>query len=226
MAARRHWAKDVETSVLLRSRRRCAFCVGLDGDTTEKEGQIAHVDRDSQNASLENAAWLCTKHHSRYDSRSRQTKGHTPAELRAYLQILYEYTASPATWPDSGGKRTKGPGVSLEVFDRRLPIYAATIAFIREAVKGGKFDLQPIWDFANATEQALFLFDDDLAGYLSTLYRQGVRLHAVSVMLEAPERRTSELIQEETGLLLWFSEQFEETRRRFVRYLRLSSHAG
>jgi hypothetical protein len=100
------------------------------------------------------------------------------------------------------------------------------MSFIREAVKGGKFELQPIWDFGNATDQALFLFDDNLADYLTTLYRRAVRLHAVSVMIEPPERRTPELIQEHTDLLLWFSEQFEEARRRFVPYLRLSSRAG
>ena len=48
------------TKMLVASRRRCALCYGLDGDTTEKAGQIAHVDRDAENTAEENAAWLCS----------------------------------------------------------------------------------------------------------------------------------------------------------------------
>ncbi|MCI0565379.1 MAG: hypothetical protein MN733_43495, partial [Nitrososphaera sp.] len=46
VAKRRQFPKKVQTEVLLKSRRRCAYCYGLDGDTTQKEGQIAHIDRD------------------------------------------------------------------------------------------------------------------------------------------------------------------------------------
>src|SRR6266851_5842796 len=100
MAKRRRFASDVEANVLTSSRRRCALCYGLEGDALEKEGQIAHLDRDPSNAAEDNALWLCTKHHSRYDSRSRQTKGHTVDEVRIYRRMLYEYMASPLVWPD------------------------------------------------------------------------------------------------------------------------------
>jgi Rieske Fe-S protein len=91
MPTRKPFPQTAVTAVLIASRRRCALCYGLDGDTTEKEGQIAHVDRDASNVAEGNAAWLCTKHHSRYDARSQQTKGHTPKELVAYRGMLYEH---------------------------------------------------------------------------------------------------------------------------------------
>ena len=223
---RRNWSREVETTVLVSSKRRCALCFGLEGDTSEKEGQIAHVDRDSSNAAASNAAWLCTRHHSRYDSTSRQAKGHTPDELRAYRNLLYEHLASHMGWPDGTAKRVKAPGVSLALFDRRVPVFRATIAFIREAVKGGRMDLKPLWAFAGATDEAVFLFDDEIAEYLRQLYRQGVRLHTVSVMLEPPEKRTPELVREDADLLLWFTEQFDVARGTFVPYLRLANSAG
>ena len=169
------------TEVLVASRRRCALCYGLDGDTTEKEGQLAHVDRDAANAVVENAAWLCTKHHSRYDSRSRQTKGHTPEELLAYRTMLYAHMASPSAWPDAGPSPTGGAGVSLEVFDRRVPMYRATIQFLRVVIRGDKLELDPIFAFASATDEALFIFDDHLADYLAELYRRAVHVHAVVI---------------------------------------------
>jgi hypothetical protein len=110
---RRAFSQADETAILWESRRRCALCVYLDGDTTEKEGQIAHIDRDHSNSVRSNGAFLCTKHHPRYDSRSHQTKTVTPGELRKALVFMSEVLAAGSTWPDSAGRRTRGPVVSL-----------------------------------------------------------------------------------------------------------------
>jgi hypothetical protein len=66
------------------------------------------------------------------------------------------------------------------------------------------------------------LFDDPLAEYFTELYRRAVHLQAVYAMRESPDRRTPELSKEWADAMLWFSEQFEESRRRFAPYLRLS----
>jgi hypothetical protein len=223
---RRCFPKNVETQVLLTSRRRCALCFGLDGDTTEKEGQVAHVDRNPSNVELANAAWLCTKHHARYDSRSRQTKGHTLEELRAYQGMLAEYLVSPAAWPDAGTNRTQGPGVSLEVFDRRVPTYRVTIEFLRTVSKGTRIELQELFKFATETDEVLFLFDDHIAAYLAELFKRALRYRAVNIMIEPPDRRTPELTEEEAQHLLWFSEQFEVVRSKFAPYLRIGTLAN
>ncbi len=220
---RKRFPKTIETQVLLGTRRRCALCFGLDGDTTEKEGQVAHIDRNAQNNALDNAAWLCTKHHSRYDSRSRQAKGHTPEELNAYKSMLIEYLASPTTWPDAGASRTRGPGVSLDVFDRRVPTYRATLDFLRIAASGNSLELQPILKFARDTDEALFLFDDHVADYLADLFKRALRFRAVRLIISSPEKREPELVQEETEHFLWFTEQFHVARKTFAPYLRVRS---
>jgi hypothetical protein len=218
--------KAVQTRVILASRRRCALCFGLDGDTTEKEGQIAHVG-DRTNIVLENAAWLCTKHHARYDSRSRQTKGHTPDELKAYRSQLYEYVAAqPGVWPDAvpdqRTKRRRG-GISLEVHDRRIPVYRKTNDFVRDMLRGPDIELAKILQFAADTDEALFLFDEGIAEYLATLFKRAVRHRLVGIMRrQAPaDYRTASLADEETQNFLWFSEQFQEVRHRFAPFLRI-----
>ena len=77
--------------VLIRSGRRCAFCFGLDQDSSQKEGQITHVDRDPQNNEFENLAYLCLDHHNKYDSKYSQSRGYTLGELLHYRQNLYEH---------------------------------------------------------------------------------------------------------------------------------------
>ena len=49
---RKRFPKPVETEVLTKCRRRCALCFGLKGDAKVKEGQLAHIDRNSANAAL------------------------------------------------------------------------------------------------------------------------------------------------------------------------------
>ena len=226
-ATRKRFLPEVETKVLLSSGRRCALCYGLYGDTALKEGQIAHVDRNAENAAEDNAAWLCLDHHSKYDSRSQQAKSYTPEELKAYRARLYEYMTSsladtPSPWPDAGPSPTGGTGVSLEVFDRRVPMYRATIEFLRIVIRGDKLELQPIFAFASATDEALFIFDDHLAEYLSELYQRAVQLHGVYAS-RGGESSTRDLTREWTDSMKWFSEQFKEARRRFAPYLRLAS---
>jgi hypothetical protein len=69
---------------------------------------------------------------------------------------------------------------------------------------------QVFLSFAAATDEAKYLFDDNIAEYLSILNRRGLRLRAIGLVLEARERRTPELTQEQADLAFWLSEQFEE----------------
>jgi hypothetical protein len=82
---------QIETEVQVQSKYRCCLCYSLDGDDTEKRGQIAHIDHDSSNNRISNLAFLCHDHHSRYDSSSLQSKGITQGVLRAALEKLLSH---------------------------------------------------------------------------------------------------------------------------------------
>lgn len=87
--ARKPIPPDVETAVLAKSGRRCALCFHLDGDLTEKIGQIAHVDGDRSNAAEDNLAFMCLTHHSLFDSKTSQHKNYTISEVKAARASLY-----------------------------------------------------------------------------------------------------------------------------------------
>jgi hypothetical protein len=80
--------KNIETTVLIRSRRRCCICFGLDRDTRLKSGQIAHLDKNSGNHAEANLAFLCFDHHDEYDSISSQRKNFTIGEVKAFREEL------------------------------------------------------------------------------------------------------------------------------------------
>jgi hypothetical protein len=87
---RKKISDTVKNNILVKSRRRCALCYGLDNDTNVKDGQIAHIDRNNENNTEENLAYLCLNHHNLYDSTFKQTVNFTPVELKFYKKKLEE----------------------------------------------------------------------------------------------------------------------------------------
>jgi hypothetical protein len=80
---------DIETQVLVASRRRCCLCYFLKNIRGEQKGQIAHLDRDPSNSSFPNLVYLCFNHHDEFDSKTSQSKGLTVGEIREYRSLLY-----------------------------------------------------------------------------------------------------------------------------------------
>ena len=86
---------DHETQVLTKSQRRCCLCYFLENDKSEKKGQIAHLNQDRSDSSMENLVWLCLEHHDAYDSRTSQSKGYTKTEVKKYRDELYKVVSFP-----------------------------------------------------------------------------------------------------------------------------------
>lgn len=82
--------KEIETAILIKSARRCPLCYHLEGDLSEKHGQIAHLDQNRSNAAEDNLAFMCMPHHSVYDSTTSQHKNFTVAEVKALREKLYQ----------------------------------------------------------------------------------------------------------------------------------------
>ena len=95
--------------VLVACGRRCCLCYGLEGDASQKEGQVAHVDRDASNPDADNLAWLCLPHHASYDSRNHMTKAVTPGELRVYRDRLHAAIESGVIYQS---KHPAGPAIA------------------------------------------------------------------------------------------------------------------
>lgn len=88
--SRKQIAPNVQTNVLVGSRRRCCICFGLSRDTNLKSGQIAHLDRNNANNVETNLAFLCFNHHDDYDSRASQRKNFTIGEVKQFRSELYQ----------------------------------------------------------------------------------------------------------------------------------------
>lgn len=148
-------ASAVQTAVLVKSRRRCCACFGLDRDTGLKNGQIAHVDQNSTNNKEDNLVFLCLNHHDQYDSRTRQSKNLTEAEIRHFLgeftQVIQNTLQQPVffgsakTDPVSGieGPYTRVEGSSAEISLTALPVSPDRFHVAGFALWGERNELGP-----------------------------------------------------------------------------------
>lgn len=97
--------KQVETKVLRLSKRRCCLCFGLNSDLDQKKGQIAHLDKNPSNNSLNNLAFLCLEHHDSYDSKTSQSKNFTMPEVKQYRAELIAHFESQALSLDESDEK-------------------------------------------------------------------------------------------------------------------------
>ncbi len=230
---RKPFSASVRVSVLTKCKRRCALCFGLKNDSRTKRGQLAHIDRNGLNIKESNAVFLCTLHHDLYDSTSRQTIGFEPAELREHQETLLAYVVTIKNGKKQNVARNGEPSPSaLDVYDRRIPIYRLARQFVRDVAENLRPDLPLIFKFATETDEAMFLFDDQLAEYLETLYKKALRVHTIALLRERMHRYPNEaenfqeILEEHTSLAMWFTEQPQEIRKRFAPFLRLVSKNG
>ncbi len=85
---RKRIPEEVQQSVLLKSRRRCCLCFWLSGIDEVQKGQIAHLDRNNENANEDNLVFLCLDHHDEYDGKTSQSKGLREDEVRKWRDEL------------------------------------------------------------------------------------------------------------------------------------------
>jgi hypothetical protein len=159
---------DLVADVLLASRRRCCICFALTNSFAERKGQIAHLDHDASNNSIENLVFLCLEHHDQYDSRTSQSKGLTVEEVRLYRARLDAFIARPLALPKSDTTETGHFSVwHQKRIDALVAIYEAFrtyLVFLRRAlyIPGEGLPLDPMWDFRNTLERNMVFLNDSL----------------------------------------------------------------
>ncbi len=119
MARRKKADAKTEAVVITKARRICAICWGIHRDSSPKEGQLAHLNRDPSKSTEQDLCWLCLYCHARYDSTSRQTKGFLPEEVKIYRDELYDAVAQ-GELPKPADQAVSGARLKVDVPEARL----------------------------------------------------------------------------------------------------------
>ncbi len=224
----------VQTSILTKSRRRCALCFFLESGAAVVRGQIAHIDRNRENNGEGNLAYLCLRHDDEYDSTTTQSKRLLPEELIeakvaleawAKEKIAEDLEPVPLGQDEIPKVRSR---VRPELFDRRIPIYRAFHRFIVSVSSEPNVSNADLAAFVNDTHDALFLFGEKIEEYLHQVYIKAIELRSLQRRMAHPSAQTAHnweaIVNEETDCLLWFSQQLRNGNLVFYPYHESPGH--
>lgn len=113
----------------------------------------------------------------------------------------------------------------LDLFDRRLVVYEATMKFFASVFTSGYVNGSPLTEYMTAVRGAKWILDDEIHDYLNkTVYHQALAMQVNNEELKAvpvgPDR--SAMAHRNSELMTWFTSQPEALVSMFNKYLRLS----
>jgi len=147
MSERRYVREPVVDKVLVASARRCCLCVFLRDRDEVVKGQIAHLNRNPNDPRFENLVWLCFDHHDEYDSRTSQSKGLTPGEVREHRDRLYARSELDAQRKKLKIELTKSSTAEPEsVYEGLRKSFPEKLGFLSNPWR------YPLWQVANEPE--------------------------------------------------------------------------
>lgn len=109
----------------------------------------------------------------------------------------------------------------LDLFEKRFSVYKATQVFLTHILSVARVDLQQLFEFRAGTQDAVFLFGDEVPRYLKQIDSKALRCWTVKETYEdtpVGEER-SKLCKEEEELLSWLLDQLPKLTEVFLPYL-------
>lgn len=177
---------------------------------------------------------MCLTHHDEYDGKTSQSKGWTPEELKNAQSDLSEFIKenferlSPEAETSKKTRKhtklqTKRQKITPDIYNLRIPIYNAYRDLVSKILRDAKVEMQDLFNFADRTHEALFLFDEEIVDFISDIFKKAHRLRYLKQIMDNPELvkedRWESIVEEESDLLQWFHDNFQEARKLFKKYL-------
>ncbi|MTI89565.1 MAG: HNH endonuclease [Balneolaceae bacterium] len=230
--SRKKVKQTTQTEILYKSRRRCPICYGLNGDTDIKKGQIAHLDQDSSNNDFDNLAFLCFDHHDEFDGKTSQSKSLQKDEVKKYRDDLYQIFEELGTenLPDlevfeENTNNVERDKLEFDVYQEKIKIYREIRKFLGLIIRDADIEIKDMIEFANKTDEAVFLFDKDISKLIAEIYHQASQLRYTNKRLNSRYldvgRERTRIAEENMELLNWFSKTTKELKSHFYPYLSL-----
>ena len=120
--------------------------------------------------------------------------------------------------------RTERQRWRLDMFDKRYPIYNATMIYLASIVQRGTATDENRNRFLKETRDGELLFGSEVSDYLRLLHTRSVDLRTHSVLMDplpVGDAR-SEHAQKIHDLNIWFGDQLVVARRIFSKYIQIT----
>jgi signal transduction histidine kinase len=145
--------------------------------------------------------------------------------LKAALTPVTAVTAVIGCWIAIRQYQTKQLELRLARYDKRFKVYQALKDFISAVISERKIPANAVREFDIATNEASFLFEDDICEYLALVRKRAEEMNNLNSQIEEllanrernPDR--TRLVEEKTKLADWFFDEFKASKKKFERYL-------
>jgi len=124
--------------------------------------------------------------------------------------------------------RTNRRKLDLDLYDRRLRIYQATVKYISAVLSNLHPTLEVILKFRRSTAEVDFLFGQDIKKYLDELFEHGLALRKWAdqyrdyTQPQPPCYDHAKVVEGKHEESLWFAGQHDKALQRFKGYLNLT----
>jgi hypothetical protein len=158
MTARIPIPKEIQHRIFDRSRRRCALCIHFNNDWQQKEGQLAHLDRNRANCAEDNLAYLCLPHHDNYDTKRRQTKNLTIREAKTARDCLYTFIEGGGDLATAGQQSNQSGGIHerrVDTLTKLVPDLSKAVGYLQGMSRLGRVDEVSPEEYSSACSVAV-----------------------------------------------------------------------
>lgn len=114
----------------------------------------------------------------------------------------------------------------FDLYEKRYEAFKALKTYLSSVLSSGKVNTQDIVDFRWKFDEHYFLYDEDIRGYISEIYKESFEILRLQRQLfghnslpVGPER--NKVAAEESKKLKWLIEQLEISKKKFDKYLRI-----
>ncbi len=113
----------------------------------------------------------------------------------------------------------------LDLYNKRFNVFNSTKSLLGKIVRSGDVTNEELLDFLGSTDEAIFLFKQDISDYLEGLYQKGLTLQRLEKSIHSSdfskiEVKEQEKILDKRGeIFSWFIKQFEVCQQKFGEYL-------
>lgn len=111
----------------------------------------------------------------------------------------------------------------LELYEKRFMVYQSVMELLVSILKSDNVGSDELSQFYIKTNESEFLFNHEISNYIMDMKKKALRLQHLEkkfkqgITLDSDER--GKLADEESELLEWFTDQFDETGELFMKYL-------
>ncbi len=113
-----------------------------------------------------------------------------------------------------------------DLYEKRFDAFKALKKYLSSVVQNAVVNTQDLVDFRWKFEEHYFLFEEDIRDYVDKIYKESFemrrlqrKLTGIRALPVGPERK--QIVDKEMEKLKWLTEQLEESKKKFDKYLRI-----